>query len=77
MKAVNSITKTYSYDNDYMIDIVMAQDKIGAWLYHKDYCTKMFLWGCPREQQSYSEFRDLVEENIPDFIEDYQREFED
>ena len=77
MIATSSKTMTYMYDSDYMVDIVTDRASFEAWLYKKDYCAKMFLWGCPKDQQSYFEFMELVEENVPDYIADYQREFED
>lgn len=77
MIATSNKTITYVYDDEYMIDIVTTRTTFESWLYHKDYCAKMFLWGCPKDQQSYFEYMQLVKENIPDYIEDYQREFED
>ena len=77
MIATSNKTITYVYDDEYMIDIVTTRTTFESWIYKRDYCTKMFLFGVPKDQQPYFEFMELVKENIPDYIEDYQREFED
>ena len=76
MIATSNRTITYVYDNDYMVDLVATRDSFESWMYNKDYTTKMFLFGVPKDQQSYFEFMQLVKKTIPDYIENYKREFE-
>ena len=67
---------TYCFDHHYMVDIFKVDDTYEAWLYNREYGIKDFMFGMPVEQQSFDEFLEIVEANVPEYIELY-REHED
>lgn len=66
-------TRTYKYDDQYMIDIVIDGKTYEAWLYNKDYGVKDLMFGSPIGQESFSDFMESVEVNAPDYIATYQQ----
>lgn len=75
--------KTTSYRvsdySDYIVDIVELSDEWEAWLYHKNFAVKMFMFGslkkqeliCGRREYDLKAFIELVEANVNDYIDDY------
>ena len=68
--------KTVSYDtNDgFMVDIEIdaREGMYRAFLSHKGYREKMYMFGAPIEQQLYGQFLDIVEGNLDKYIPDYK-----
>ena len=56
-------------EGDYYIDIVTKDDIYEAWIY-TDESTKHYMFGMPKEQQSYFEFFQIVEANIDEYKSD-------
>ena len=65
MKTANFTTVTYDIGGGFYVDIVSKNNLYEAWIYHEDYGQKELMFGCPKEQQSYSEFVEIVYGNIP------------
>ena len=72
----NYKTETYDCDNGYLIDIVTTPEEYQAWISHKAYGVKSHMFGMPVEQQSYDEFREIVESNADEYIEFYRDDYE-
>ncbi len=77
MKEIKQESKVYEHDDDWRIEIVIDDEDYEAWLWHKDYGIKSLMFGCPKEQQDYDYFLELVEFSIPDYIEGYLEEYGD
>ena len=67
---------TYCFDSHYMVEIFKVDDTYEAWLYNREYGIKDLMFGMPVEQQSFDEFLEIVEANVPEYIELY-KEHED
>ena len=68
MIKVNFRTETYDIGGGFYVDIVTKNDTYESWIYNEDYGQKEFMFCCPKEQQSYGEFVDLVHANIPCYM---------
>ena len=72
MIATSNRTMTYSHDN-YFVDIVTTGSHYEAWIYRDDYFyrgdkgRKRFMFGRPKDQQSYFDFMELVTNSIGDY----------
>ena len=81
MKMTNIKIDTYDVSDvkdGYMVDIVTTDESYESWIYHKDYVDKQLMYGCPRKQQSYEEFINLVEMgDLKGYIEFYQNTYID
>ena len=73
--------RTISYEDrdGFLIDIEIdtAADLYRAFLSHKDYVDKMYMFGAPMPQQPYGQFLDIVEGNIDEYIPDYIEQYFD
>ena len=70
-KMANVHTKTYSSDNKFLVDVVETENDYEAWIYRKGDGIKNLMFGCPKTQQSYSEFIELVMYNLDTYKHDY------
>lgn len=77
MKKTNIKTETYALTGGFMIDIVTTDATYEAFLYHKKCGVKDLMFGCPKEQQPYEDFLELVEINADEYISDYAGEYMD
>jgi len=68
---------TYCFDRHYIVDIFKVDDTYEAWLYNREYGIKDLMFGMPVEQQSFDEFLEIVEANVPEYIELYKVQHED
>ena len=68
---------TYFFDHHYIVDIFNVDDTYEAWLYNREYGIKDLMFGMPVEQQSFDEFLEIVEANVPEYIELYKAQHED
>lgn len=59
----------------FLIDIIDDGENYEAWLYVKGYCTKTFMLGMPKAQQSKEEFRKLAIANFAEYGEQYLAEY--
>ena len=76
MKRVYNIrTKTYQYSDNVYVDIKEDLDKneYSAYIYDIRYAVVIFMFGCPIEQQSYEEFLEIVDANVPDYLKELSR----
>lgn len=69
-------TETYEYSMDYLVDIQIYSDKYEAYIYHKDYGIKMFIFGISTKDRTKKEFIEDVEyiidkENTIEIYDDY------
>ena len=55
-------------EGEYYIDIVTKEDIFEAWIY-TDECDKHYMFGMPKEQQSYFEFFQIVEASVDEYKE--------
>ena len=73
MKKINSVTYTYKYNDDFMIDIVQTWTgeafDYEAWIYNKDYGVKDLMFGS--SEKSLEDFIELAEQNAPEYITTY------
>lgn len=68
-------TKTYRTDfKGFYVDIV-DDDTLEAWLYHENYGIKELMFG--EDGTSILDFKDLVEINLPSYIESYKDKYFD
>ena len=71
----NRLTFTYDADNGFYVDIVVEANERGAWLYHKGYGIKMFMFGAINTDHDI--FLDMIQNNLADYIEDYKADYMD
>lgn len=60
----------------YCVDICEDADERSAWLYNVNCGVKSLMWGEKIEQTDRDDFLDMVFSNLPDYIEDYEEEYE-
>lgn len=81
MKEMKSIRTTTFASGNYRIDIVESRTEYEAWIYHKDYGVKDFMFGTDKNQaayiKSFEEFTDMVEANLPVYKKSYHERHED
>ena len=79
MKMTSIKIDTYDISDEkdgYMIDIVTTDEDYEAWIYHKDYTDKQFMYSCSKEQETYESFIKLVTMgNIKGHIKYYQNTY--
>ena len=61
----------------YCVDICEDAEERSAWLYNSAYGVKSLMWGEDVKQQSRESFLNLVFSNLPDYIKDYEDDYED
>ena len=66
--------------SDYIVDIIELPEEWEAWLYHKDYCVKMLMFGfVKKDQNNYpipqEMFLELVDANVNDYIDEYEETY--
>ena len=61
----------------YCVDIFEDAEERSAWLYNAAYGVKSLMWGEMITQTNRDAFLDCVFSNLPDYIEDYEEEYED
>ena len=71
----NRLTFTYDADNGFYVDIVVEANERGAWLYHKEYGIKMFMFGAINTDPNT--FLDMIQNNLATYIEDYEADYMD
>jgi hypothetical protein len=82
LEITDQTTKTYEIHQEgieegFRLDITDNGKVYDAFLYHKQYGTKSLMFGCPKEQQSYDDFLEIVRCNILEYIPDYITEHMD
>ena len=79
MKLLHIVTWSFQYDEDYIVDVVIHNCVLEAWLYRKDYSVKMFLYGVKASDIGFDDFvyqaGHYIEEN--DCIKFYEDEYVD
>lgn len=79
MKLLHIVTWSFQYDEDYIVDVVINNCVLEAWLYRKDYSIKMFLYGVKASDIEFDDFvyqvAHYIEEN--DCIKFYEEEYVD
>ena len=79
MKKLNYYTtETFQYDDYHMIDIVSHETEYDgtvyeAWIYHRDLCMKVFMFGLIEDRESFIE---IVEERAEDYLKFYKKKYE-
>lgn len=72
MKKTEIKTTTYSYTKEYLVDVVETDEDYEAYIYTAENVFKLLMFGCPKEQQTKSEFLDVVDANMDEFITEYE-----
>lgn len=79
MKLLHIVSWAFEYDEDYIVDVVIHNCVLEAWLYRKDYSVKMFLYGVKASDIGFDDFvyqvAHYIEEN--DCIKFYEEEYVD
>lgn len=60
----------------YCVDICEDAEEYSAWLYNARYGVKSLMFGVMVKDYSRDTFLDCVFSNLPDYIEDYEEEYE-
>lgn len=73
-------TETYATDwKDFYVDITTFESRFGrqieAYVYHRDYSTKMHMFGAFCTNESYESFLEKVEDLIDDYVLIYKERF--
>lgn len=71
-KLENIKTETYKYNNVIWVDIVETENEYEAYIDNHDYDTKWYIFGIPKKQQTKEEFIEIVEYNIPEYLDKYE-----
>lgn len=58
--------------NDYIVEIDKTGKYIECWLYKKDYCIKIFMFGIDTTDDDYL---DILIANVDEYIENYEKEY--
>lgn len=66
MKLTDTKIARYT-DGKFLIDIVETPDTFEAWLAYENYCVSELMFSVPKGQQTYDEFLETVEANLPDY----------
>lgn len=74
MRQLKSYKTTTFADGDFRIDIVEKKSEYEAWLYHKDYGVKNFMFGSGKQIETFDSFVDLVEANLATYKRIYKDE---
>lgn len=76
-KTINTFTFEYenAIYNGFMVDIVCTAETFDAFLYHKDFATKEFIFGLPKEQNDFDEAKLIFKNSLPDYIPDYIKQY--
>lgn len=74
MKHLWNTTESYEDNDGYIVDIVSLDmgAKFEAWIYHKDYGIKMFMFGIEANSMMRSEFTDLALNQYKGYIGRYK-----
>ena len=72
MIATSNKTITYMC-GDYLVDIVTTKEDYIAWIYKDSIGKKDLMFGCPKDQQSYFEFYEIVKANVTDYMDLYDK----
>lgn len=80
LKKVFVTTETYATDwKDFYVDITTFESGFGkeleAHIYHRDYDTKMHMFGALCEHESYESFLEMVEGLVDDYVLIYKERF--
>lgn len=68
MLATSDRTITYNYGDGLMVDIVTKRGGYEAWLYYEEHGDKHFMFGVPKNQNTYFEFYELIRDNVQNYI---------
>ena len=63
--------ETYKVYGKWYVDIQTEKEMYFAYIWRAGYGDKKMMFGCGKDQQSYEDFLDLVEENFEDYRSDY------
>lgn len=77
-KKENIKIETFDVRNDFYVDIIDNPEKESyeAFIYEKDCGIKDFMFGCPKTQNTYEEFLELIECSLTDYKITYLEERE-
>lgn len=82
MKLLSVKTETYDVGEGFMVDVVENGEEFVMWITHKDHGTKQYCFGSPIQNWQWDEphkiskdeFLEMVEANLPEYIEEYREE---
>lgn len=72
-----SVIRTFRSADGWVVDIEQTADTYGAWISHKDYDTKSFMFGVDATKHTLDEFCGLVFANLDDNIAIYKEDYMD
>ena len=76
LKPASIKTESFTYKDNFMIDIVRDINEVSAWLYHKDFGIKKHLFGVPLEEaKTIEDFQEMILVQLPEYIEEYKDEY--
>ena len=78
MEKTNFKTTTYKTNygdrHKYYVNIAESSYGFEVWLYRENYSVQSFMFGFPKPQVSFEEVLEITENNLPEYIEDYEKE---
>ena len=79
MKHLWNMTETYCDDNGYIVDIVSINmgTEYEAWIYHKDYGVKSFMYGMMSTDITKAEFTEMALAQYVDYVYEYNNQYMD
>ena len=79
LKLQNSLNLTYEYKDNYMVDISNNGETLDVFIWKRGYGDKMHIFGVPAKNVVYSDFLQIVEENLNNcnYLDIYKDTFED
>lgn len=78
LKEIKQSTKTYEYQNGFMIDVVETENLYKVYLYHTKFGIKDLMFGLEKTTfRSQKELLDLIETNLQNenYIKNYKENF--
>lgn len=75
LTATNERTTTYTYTDNFKVDILENDTKYEAWIYHEKYGIKSLMFGMPKEQQPLSDFLEIVDGSMEEYIDEYTNDY--
>lgn len=73
LQKTNTKTTNYDVKGGFYIDVVETESEYIAWMYHKDYDIKAFMFSDDKANCGRDAFMSLVDVSVVGFKDDYRR----
>ena len=75
MRTFNYFCVGYAFDNGFCADIVDDDKQYSAWIYHKDYGIKLFMFAVDNPRETLESFTELVKSSFENYVEQYKEDY--